>query len=720
MPHRFGPYEVDFSTSELRKSGTRLRLAAQPMKVLEALIEQPGMLVTREQLRDRLWAPDTFVDFETSLNGIVAKLRQALSDSADQPLYVETVARKGYRFVAPVTTERALPENSWQAEPAPPAVAPQKNDPRRWRTAAAGLLAVSGLLFFAFGRWGTSTPKTSPPMMSFDIDVGDDFSQPAISQDGLKMVWVTKHGLVLRPLDQAKITQIEGTERASYPFFSPDGKWVGFFTDRKLRKVSLEGGASLTLCDAPLPGGATWGEDDHIIAALQISGGLFRIPASGGTPESFTRLSEPPGFITNHRSPHRLPGGKGVLFVAGPGVAGGSIRVQPLGGGPAKVLVEEAATARYLPSGYLVYFKSGAIFAAPMDLSTLELNGPASRIAEGVAYDLRTGADFDVSASGTLVFRKSAVRGNRNAVWMDASGREQPLIGKPGNYASPRLSPDGKRLAFASIWAGQRGIGVYDLTRQTETRLTFDSTPQCCPIWSPDGEYLVFFDAGDLAWISSDGKGNSKPGRLPSPDHTAVPWSFSPDGKWLAFHRSQPPTGYDLWVAPVDRSGDTMKLGPPKVLLRQPGVQAGPAISPDGRWVAYGSDELGRVELFVMPFSPNAGGQTSKWQVTFDGAISPVWSRGGQELFYRGTDRRVMSLSYTTKGDAFLASKPHVWAEKRMGDVGPIPSFDVAGDGKRIVALLDAELARPDETHLRVLLNVDDEMARRKSERQPH
>ena len=269
--------------------------------------------------------------------------------------------------------------------------------------------------------------------------------------------------------------------------------------------------------------------------------------------------------------------------------------------------------------------------------------------------------------------------------------------------------------AVKGSWAGQLNIAVYDFPRRTESRLTFDENAQCCPVWTPDGEFLVFSNAGQLAWIRSDGGGNKKLDGMPAANRSAVPWSFSPDGKWLAFHRNEPQTGYDLWIAPVKRTGAGMQLGEPQPLLRQPGVQAAPAISPDGRWVAYGSDELGRVEIFVMPFSAQTAPRSTKWQVSNRGASSPVWSRDGSQLFFRGLDRRVMAVSYTIKGDSFLAGKPRPWAEKRMGDVGPIPSFDGAPDGKHIVALLDAEEARPDETHLRVLLNVGDELHRRQA-----
>ena len=365
MP-RFGPFEVDFETSEIRKSGVRIRIQEQPLRVLQALLERGGELVTREELRDRLWPADTFVDFERSLNAAVGKLRQSLNDSADRPLYVETVARKGYRFIAPVTEPN--PEPLPAVERAPPVSQPNRSGRLRW--VGAGALAVAfGILLWAL--W--PTPRTdSRRVVSLDLDVGSDVSQPAISPDGRTLVFIANGRLAVRRLDQPEITSLPGTAGASSPFFSPDGQWVGYFAGGKLRKVAVEGGESITLCDAPVDRGGTWTEDGQIIAALSASGGLSSVPASGGIPRPFSDLKGEPAEVTNHRRPSKLPGGRGILYVAGPGVATGLLRVLPANGDPAKTLVENSSTGRYLASGYLLYYRDGTLFSAPMDLNRLE------------------------------------------------------------------------------------------------------------------------------------------------------------------------------------------------------------------------------------------------------------------------------------------------------------------------------------------------------------
>jgi len=242
-------------------------------------------------------------------------------------------------------------------------------------------------------------------------------------------------------------------------------------------------------------------------------------------------------------------------------------------------------------------------------------------------------------------------------------------------------------------------------------RLTFEPGLVDYPVWTADGAFLAVRARGTLAWLRSDGGGTVE--HVAGTDRDAVPWSFSPDGKWLAFHQSDAHTGSDLWVVPVERAGGAMQLGQPQPLLQQEGQQYAPAVSPDGRWLAYQSDESGRAEVYVMPFTPTAASRNGKWQVSVAGGFWPEWSRSSGELFFRSPDRRVMCVNYSAKDGSFAAGKPRVWADKQLArDVGEFSSFDVAPDGKRVAGLFDAEDAGP-ERHLRVLLNVGDELRRR-------
>jgi DNA-binding winged helix-turn-helix (wHTH) protein/Tol biopolymer transport system component len=716
MP-RFGPFEVDFTTSELRKSGTRVRIQEQPLRILETLLATPGEIVTREELRDRLWPSGTFVDFDGSLNAAVGKLRQSLNDSADRPRYIETVARKGYRFIGSVTE----PESAVRPhvpEPEPPRSQPVSQPafsagPRTWRWVAGAVVAISLALLWA----ARITPQrdVASRVVLLELDVGTEVSQPVISPDGSTVGFIAGGRLAVRhldrPLDRPKITPLAGTEGASWPFFSPDGKWVGYFANHELRKVAVEGGESVTLCSAPLDRGGTWTESGQIIAALSSTGELSVIPAAGGTPRPFSDFKGEPPEVTNHRMPVALPKDKGVLFLAGNGTSTGALRVLRPGGGPAKTLIASASTARYLSSGYLLFVQGETMFAAPMDLDRLELTGRESPVMEGISRNHFRGADFDVSASGTLVYRAMPPIANRVVAWLDSSGAETRIFSKAGLYASPRLSRDGKRLTLTS----GKEVWFYDLAKKTTGRLPFVSETRCCPIWTPDGEYVAFSSLSALAWTRWDASGPVE--RMTSVrGSSAVPFSFSRDGKWLAFHRNEAQTGYDLWAAPVDRTGGAMRLGTPQLLLKQAGLQAAPAISPNGRWLAYGSDdETGRMEVYIIPFSPQGSVTGRKWQVSTEGGRGPRWSYNGDEIFFRQQDETLAVATAKVAGDSFQPFNPRVWSAKRLANTGPFPNFDTTPDGKRVIAILDATETKRDDTQLQVLLNLDSELRRQRS-----
>jgi Tol biopolymer transport system component len=261
------------------------------------------------------------------------------------------------------------------------------------------------------------------------------------------------------------------------------------------------------------------------------------------------------------------------------------------------------------------------------------------------------------------------------------------------------------------IQEGKQSLWVYDLKRETWNRLTSEDDPELLPTWTPDGEFIAFRAGNGLAWTRSDGSGKVE--LLAAVKRDSTPWSFSPDGKWLAFSLIDPRTGRDLWIVPMDRTPNGLRPGQPQPLLQDPGSQVHPALSPDGRWVAYMSDESGHYEIFVIPFSPQGPAGGGKWQVSNGGGRNPIWSRNGRELFYEGPENEVHVAAYTVKGNSFVVEKPRVWSETRLADPGNrYRGFDVSADGKRVLGLLDADDAKP-ETHLRVLLNVDSELRRR-------
>ena len=371
------------------------------------LLERPGEVVTREELQKKLWPGDTFVDFERGLNRAINKLREALADDAESPRFIETLPRRGYRFLAPVETDegigrsqlRVLPHRVEETQARMPV--PQIQVQVR---IIAGVLALAAVIAF-WRPWRGPPIVADRPFLQLDLDAGpDEFSQPAISSDGMRIAFVSKRGLAIRCLDQSKTTILAGTEGAFYPFFSPNGQWLAFFKAGKLQKVATEGGAPVPLCDALSAGGGTWVADDNIVAALDLGRGLFRIPAVGGAPQPLTNSGEDPSGRLLHRWPQALPGGKGVLFAATSASGQGSLRVVGPNGGKLRTVVENSTYGRYLESGYLVYYQRETLFAAPMDAERLELTGPAVPLVYAVSRS-EGRADFDLSTSGTLVYR---------------------------------------------------------------------------------------------------------------------------------------------------------------------------------------------------------------------------------------------------------------------------------------------------------------------------
>lgn len=717
LPIRFGIFEVDLQAGELRRQGYKVKLQEQPFQLLIMLLEHPGDVVTREELQKQLWPADTFVDFERGLNRAINKLREALGDDADSPRFIETLPRRGYRFLAPVETSatRELetparnrlvliqPELPHRVENGVSTAAAPRRQVLPWT--AAGVLAVIAV-FGYWKQWRAPQVVADRPFLQVDLDVGpDEFVEPAISPDGMRIVFVSRGALAIRRLDQTNSTRLAGTEGAFLPFFSPNGQWVAFFSARKLQKVAIEGGAPIALCDATGPGGGSWADDNNIVATLNANKeGVSRIPTAGGAPQPLTDSKSDSGALM-HLWPQALPGGKGVLFAATSASGQGSLRVLALNNGKLRTLVENSTYGRFA-SGYLVYYQRETLFAAPMDAERMELTGPAVPLVYAVSSS-GARADFDLSTSGTLVYRRGTARDSLPS-WLYSSGKIEPVVAKAGNYSSPRLSPDGTRLAISVIQEGKQSLWVYDLRRETWNRLTSEDDPEFLPTWTPDGEFLAFRSGNTLAWTQSDGSGKVE--RLAGVSRNAGPWSFSADGKWLGFWPLQP--GSDLWTVPVERTPRSLRLGQPQPLLQQAGSKGAPAISPDSRWLAYTSDASGRFEIYVMPFSPQRRATGRKWLVSNGGGTGPIWSHNGRELFYMGADRRVQVTTYTVKGDSFVAEKPRFWSEKQVADLGSFPGFDVAPDGKRVLALFTSEDAKP-ETILHLLLNVDNELRRR-------
>jgi serine/threonine-protein kinase len=605
--------------------------------------------------------------------------------------------------------------------------------PRALPLAAAAALAGAGLML-----WGLRRPvPEAPTPVRLSVELGaaasltTGSSGPAaiLSPDGRVLAYTAHRTgqpppqLHVRRLEQLQATPLSGTDGARDPFFSPDGQWIAFFADGKLKKVSVTGGgAAVTIGDAPEGRGGTWSEDGTILftPAAMPGVGLSRISAAGGPAEVLT-TPDPAAEGDSHRWPQPLLGGKAVLFTAGNvgEFNDASIVVQTLPKGPLKVLQRGGYFGRYLRSGHLVYVHDGTLFAAPFDLGRLELSGPPAPVLEGVMVSPAAGgAQFAFSERGTLVFLPGTTPGvNLPIQWMDKDGRVEPLRAVAGTYNNIRFSPDGTRLAMDVREGTERDVWIYEWGRDTMSRLTFETGEDSSPVWSPDGRRIAFASARadkatpNLYWQRADGTGDAE--RLTESRNPQSPASWHPSGRFLAFHETDQQTRSDIMVLPME--GDETsgwKPGKPSALLKSGFTEQHPAFSPDGRWLAYSSDESGRQELYVRPF-PGPGG---RWQVSTGGGSRPNWSRQRQELIFRvaGPLQQVLMVaSYAVEGDSFRAEKPRHWSRGLVPAVGPASRpFDLHPDGERIAMVKGAESADEKRDHVVLVLNFFEELRR--------
>ena len=620
-----------------------------------------------------------------------------------------------------------IAEAGSQAGVPAPVVTHRKVRERLTQIAAAIMTLVA--LAFAIG-FVLRAPKPPPEPMRLTAQIGaeanlvTDVGPAAIlSPDGTRLAFVAtgsdqRRRIYFRSMDQLQATALSGTDNARDPFFSPDGQWLGFFADGKLKKISVQGGAAVTLCDASSDRGGSWGEDGTIVFAPDPRVPLSRVFSAGGSPQLLTPLDKQTGEITQ-RWPQVLPGGKAVLFTSsktGGNYEDADIVVYSMDSGKRKSLQHGGFHARYLPSGHLVYLHEGTLFAVPFDLKRLEVTGQPVPVLEGVVtVPGNGGAQFSVSETGNLAYipgRGGIV--NVSVYWMDRQGQFTPLRAIPADYFQPAFSPDGKRLALG-IFDRQSSAAVwlYEWDRDILTRLTFSGFADNNPVWTPDGQRITYtsHENGEfnLYWKRADGSGEAL--RLTKDKAVKYPYSWRPDGKVLAFDQLNPDTSWDIMTLAIEgdeKSG--WKVGEPKPFLNTPFAERSPAFSPDGRWLAYTSDESRNFEVYVRPF-PGPGG---KWQISTGGGDFPRWSWTGKELLYCAGDNRIMVAKYTTSGDSFHADKPQVWSPGQFNCSGFVPEFDLHPDGQRLAVLKaggNGEVLKVDKVSF--VFNFFDELRRK-------
>jgi len=581
---------------------------------------------------------------------------------------------------------------------------------------AIGMPAIVAII--ALLGWWRATRPVDHPLTRLNVDLGPDTRRGfnttvAISPDGRRLVFPMAGAdgvqrLATRLLDQPQPTLLNGTENGKDAFFSPDGQWIGFVAGNQLKKISVQGSAPVTLDTSfSVVHGAAWGEDGNIVTELGSSVPLSRIPASGGPHESFTKLAS---AELSHRWPQYLPGANAVLYTASPSAANmenANIKAISLRTGEVKLLLRGGYYGRFVPTGHLLYVHRGVLFGVKFDVSRLEVRGSPVPLLDDVASNPSTGGgQFDFSATGTFLYIEGKSAGEDwQMAWLDSSGRAQPLALAPESYAVPRLSPDGKKLAFLS---GSSDIYVHDLERDTTTRLSFTGSANT-PVWAPDGRHIIFTSEDGLSWTRSDGA--TEPLQVLNSPALTRPWSFSPDGRWLAYFEITPESGFDIRTLPLDLADpDHPKVGKPTDFLHTRADELVPRFSPDGRWIAYRSNESGTTEIYVRPFPAGNGG---KWQISTGGGMYALWSNNGRELFYETTDNRIMVVDYTVNGQSFVPGRPRLWSDKQLFYTGT-SNLDLAPDGKRFLMFSNSEHADDKgSVHVTMLLNFFDELKRR-------
>ncbi|MFN0010390.1 MAG: protein kinase domain-containing protein [Phycisphaerales bacterium] len=557
-----------------------------------------------------------------------------------------------------------------------------------WAVSAA-LVAALAVVWFTAQPAATAVMRltmTIPEAQSLASFPG---SMMDISPDGTRVVFVgrTEAGrqLYLRALDQTEATPIANTESAFCPFFSPDGQWIAFGQNGKLRKVSILGGPATILANAPDLRGGTWGTSGIIAFSPDSQSGIWRVPAAGGEAVKATDAGIGEAIPT-HRWPHFLPDGKTVLFTAtdrNSEYTDATINVVSLDTGAQKAIIKGGAYARYVPTGHIVFGRSGTLMAVPFDAGRLEATGAAVPVLEGVLNGPNYGSvQFACADSGVMVYAPgSATEDDRLLVWLDASGKETPASGHKRGYFQARLSPDGTRVAAQITAGGNTDIWVLELERDSFTRLTFDEAVDHQPWWSPDGKWIVFSSnrgKSDFNLFRQPADGTGEAQRLTTSVNQQAPYGFTPDGSVLLYRERVPFSGNDILSLRLAQPESK-----PEVFLSTPFDESAATLSPDGKWLAYHSNESGTHEVYVRPFQrPGAKTKVSAGQSGW-----PRWSPDGKDLYYR-SQQTMWAVSITPQDDGLRVSTPRTVFEVKGNTYnGPM---SVSPDGARFLFIRSA------------------------------
>jgi Tol biopolymer transport system component len=582
-----------------------------------------------------------------------------------------------------------IAEGGSQAGLPAPVIARRKNREKlAW--AAALVLGLAGFAAAWFLHRPAPVPLLRasielPPRMDFDPQNtslalspdGATLALVASGPDGKKQLWV-------RRMDGFVVQALAGTEDASCPFWSPDSRFIGFFANAKLKKVPAAGGTAQTICDAPDGRGASWSDKDVIVFAPAPFGGLSKVSAAGGAATPLTKQDKPGA---SDRLPWFLPGGKRLLYLSGSISSDKdkttAIECLDVDSGKSTLVAKESSEGRYAWPGYLLFVREGNLMAQPFDASSAKTTGEAVPIAEHVRFTApRWSGNFSASQTGRLVFHAGGMARKTQLTWFDLDGKELGRVGEPGNVATTAISLDGLR-AGATVIGGPGStipeVWLYELDRGVSSRFVFGGSGSYFPTWSPDGKLVAYGDVGGGIVVKA-ADGTSEPKMLWAAKTNTWPLSWSPDGKLIVFRVQDPKTGgLDLWVVDADGSK------PARPLIATPAEEIAAAISPDGKWLAYSSNESGRREIYAVPF-PSLG---EKRQVSSMGGSFPGWLGPNRIYFVQESENKLYAVPVEERGASLLvgAAQPLFGGKPlpRPMAMGAAPGLSASPDGKRLL-----------------------------------